>query len=142
MKLALGQELDDFLGELGDALKGKRQLDEPYVDKRTIIRALRDQNEVIRILQEKLVENTGKVSILEKSFQDHDNVISSLCTRVDSFQKTIAKVDVMENIIASWREKIEFLDTIALDVAVSGRQPKYSTLIFDILHSLIFKRRE
>ena len=51
----LGLEQDLKLWGIGGELKGRTHLDKPYVAKKTILRAVRGQNEVILALQAKIL---------------------------------------------------------------------------------------
>ena len=51
----LGLELDLTLWGIGDELKGPTHLDEPCVAKKTILYAVRRQNEMILSLQAKIL---------------------------------------------------------------------------------------
>ena len=52
----LGLELDLTLWGIGEEIKGRTHLDEPYVAKKTILHAVRRQNEVILALQTKILD--------------------------------------------------------------------------------------
>ena len=52
----LGLELDLTLQVIGEELKGRTHLDEPYVDKKTILHDVWWQNEVILALQAKILD--------------------------------------------------------------------------------------
>ena len=54
--VVLGLDLELTLRELGEYLKGRTHLDEPYVAKKTILHAVRRQNEVILALQAKMLD--------------------------------------------------------------------------------------
>ena len=61
----LGLELDLMLRGIGEELKGQTHLDEPYVAKKTILHAARRQNELIPVLQAKIL----KMAKIEAGFQ-------------------------------------------------------------------------
>ena len=52
--MVLGLERDLKLWGIGEELKGRAHLDKPYVAKKTILHAVRRQNEVILALQDKI----------------------------------------------------------------------------------------
>ena len=52
----LGLELDLTIRGIGEDLKCRTHLDEPYVAKKTILHAVRSQNEVILALQAKILD--------------------------------------------------------------------------------------
>ena len=54
----LGLELELTPRGIGEDLKGRTHLDEPYVAKKTIMYAVWQQNEVILVLQAKILEMT------------------------------------------------------------------------------------
>ena len=56
MEGTLGLELDLTLRGIEEELKGRTHLDEPYVAKKTILYAVRQQNEVILALQAKILD--------------------------------------------------------------------------------------
>ena len=52
----LGLELDLTLQGIGEELKGRTHLDEPYVAKKTVLHAVQQQNEVILALQANILD--------------------------------------------------------------------------------------
>lgn len=78
----LGPEVDARLEDIGDALEGKKVLDEPYVDKKTILLALKEQNKVIRMLQMAFVKNNEKLEAIEETFKVQTTTIEQLKGKV------------------------------------------------------------
>ena len=115
MAAVLGPELDLFLRGIGKDLKGKTQLEEPHVDKRTIIHAVREQNNVILTLQEKIL----RMAEVEKGMQKTLNLLQQKVTYFESYTK---KVDKIEEMLS---EKIPLLNKMNKvvqdhDVAIDG----------------------
>ena len=52
----LGLELDLTLQGIGEELKGRTHLEEPYVTKKTVLHAVRQKNEVILALQANILD--------------------------------------------------------------------------------------
>ncbi len=102
----LGPELDHYLRNIGEELKGKTQLEEPYVDKRTIVHAVREQNKVILTLQGRILQ----MEEIEKGMQKN---IDYLLQRVEYFEKYTKKVDEIDDLLS---EKIPLLDKIYTEV--------------------------
>ena len=74
---------------IGEELKGQTHLDEQYVAKKTILHAVRRQNEVILALQAKLLE----IAYIEDGLQI---AMNDLQKEVGALQKTAKKVDNMD----------------------------------------------
>ena len=106
----LGPELDLTLRGIGEELKGRTQLDEPYVAKKTILHAVRRQNEVILALQAKILEMAEIEAGLQLTMND-------LQKEVGAFRKTAEKVDDMD---AMLKVKIPILDQLNETVDVHG----------------------
>ena len=102
MAIILGPELDVFLRGIGEDLKGRTRLDEPHVDKKTIIRAVSEQNKVLLTIQERILQ----MQQLEQGMQ---RKLESLQEKVDCFEHYTKKVDVIENILD---EKMPLLNKI------------------------------
>ncbi len=100
--VALGPELDIFLRGIGEDLKGKTILDEPYVDKKTIIRAVSEQNKVILALQTQILQMLD----VERGMQ---RKIDMMQEKVTYLEKYTEKVDNIECIL---REKVPLVDKI------------------------------
>lgn len=113
MAVVLGPELDLFLKGLGDDLKGRTQLDEPYVDKKTIVRSVREQNNVLLVFQQRILELEEK----EKAFLA---TVNALQDRVCHLERYTEKVDRIEDTLEAWKEKIALVDDIADKVQVSS----------------------
>lgn len=93
MAAVLGPELDLFLRGIGQELKGKTQLEEPHVDKRTIIRAVREQNNVIITLQERIL----RMKEIEEGMQKTLDLLQEKVTYFETYTK---KVDKIEEILS------------------------------------------
>lgn len=102
MALVLGPELDVHLRGIGEDLKGKTILEEPYVDKKTIVHAVSEQNKVILALQTQVLQ----MQELEKAMQVK---MSMMQDKLTYFEKYTEKVDVIEGIL---REKIPVVDKL------------------------------
>ena len=63
----MGPETDSRLEDIGDALEGKKVLQEPYVDKKTILMALKEQNAVIRMMQMAFFQNQERMQVRRTS---------------------------------------------------------------------------
>ena len=100
MTAVLGPELDLFLRGIGRDLEGKIHLEEPYVDKRTIIHAVREQNNVILTLQERIL----RMNEIEEGMQ---KTLDLLQRKVTYFETYTKKVDKIEEILS---EKIPLVD--------------------------------
>lgn len=111
MAVVLGPELDLTLRGIGEELKGRTQLDEPYVDKKTILRALREQNQVIMAMQTKILEMVEVEAGLQRT-------VDSLQEEVSSFRKTTEKV---EEIDALLKVKIPLVDKMNETIEVHGQ---------------------
>ncbi len=116
MALVLGPELDVFLRGIGEDLKGKTILEEPYVDKKTIVRAVSEQNKVILALQTQVLQ----MQEMEKAMQLK---MSMMQDKLTHFEKYTEKVDVIEGIL---REKIPVVDK--LDEKVKQQQNNLQNL--------------
>lgn len=90
--LKLGTEVDGRLEDIGDALEGKKILDEPYVDKKTILTALKEQNAVIRMMQMAFFQSTERMRIIEESFKAQTETIAQLKGKVEYFERSVEKV--------------------------------------------------
>ena len=86
MSLSLGPETDSRLESLGDALLGKKVLDEPYVDPKVILRALRDQNEIIRLLQVQVLKSEQRFLALEATLPAAAAAQIAMQAKIDSFE--------------------------------------------------------
>jgi hypothetical protein len=102
MAIVLGPELDHFLRGIGDDLKGKTILEEPHVDKKTIVRAVSEQNKVILALQSQIL----RMKEIEQTMQQQ---LSIMQDKVTGLEKYTRKVDDIEGIM---REKIPLVDKI------------------------------
>ena len=102
----LGPELDNYLRKIGEELKGKTQLEEPYVDKRTIVHAVRTQNKVILALQ-------GRIHQMEEVEKGLQKNVNYLLQKVEYFEKYTKKVTEIEDLLS---EKIPLLDKICTEV--------------------------
>ena len=102
MALVLGPETDLFLRGIGEDLKGKTILEEPYVDRKTIVRAVSEQNKVILALQSQLLQ----MREVEKGMQQKLEMIQD---KVTFLEKYTDKVDSIEGIL---REKVPVLDKV------------------------------
>ena len=111
MALVLGPELDRTLRNLGEELKGRTHLEEPHVDKKTIIRAVREQNGVILTLQERILK-------MEETEETMRRTLGMLQERVDRFENYYGeKVDKIERVLA---EKVPVVDQMSRDVREHG----------------------
>ena len=102
MAIVLGPELDVFLRGIGEDLKGRTRLDEPYVDKKIIIRAVSEQNKVILTMQERILQ-------MQKIEEGMQRRLDSLQEKVDCFEHYTKKVDAIENVLD---EKIPLLNKV------------------------------
>ena len=98
MAVVLGPELDMFLREIGEDLKGKTKVN--YVDQETIIRACSAQNKVILTMQEQIL----RMQEVERGMQ---RALRALEEKVNYFENYTKKVDVIEEVLA---DKIPLLD--------------------------------
>ena len=110
--VVLGLDLDLTLLGIGEELEGWTHLDEPYVAKKTILRAVRRQNEVILALQAKLLE----IAYIEDGLQI---AMNDLQKEVGALQKTAKKVDNMDVML---KVKIPILNHLNKTVDVHGEE--------------------
>ena len=106
----LGLELDLMLRGIGEELKGRTHLDEPYVAKKTILHAIRRKNEVILALQAKILEMVEIEAGLQLTMND-------LQKEVRALRKTAEKVGDMD---AMLKVKILILNQLNETVDVHG----------------------
>ncbi|GMI27731.1 hypothetical protein TrRE_jg783, partial [Triparma retinervis] len=116
----LGPEVDARLEDIGDALEGKKVLDEPYVDKKTILLALKEQNKVIRMLQMAFVKNNEKLEAIEETFKVQATNIEQLKGKVGHIERTVEKVEELESITEIFKEKLTTFDTTIESVKQQG----------------------
>jgi hypothetical protein len=102
MALVLGPELDVFLRGIGEDLKGKTILEEPYVEKKTIVRAVSEQNKVILALQAQFLQMQEIERVMQRKLE-------MMQEKVTYLEKYTEKVDDIEGIL---REKIPLVDKI------------------------------
>ncbi|GMH68208.1 hypothetical protein TL16_g04875 [Triparma laevis f. inornata] len=120
MSWSFGPETDSRLEDIGDALEGKKVLQEPYVDKKTILMALKEQNAVIRMMQMAFFKNNERMQIIEETFKTQTETINSLKGKVDYFENAVEKIEEMESKTADFTSKMESFDDIVLKVAEQG----------------------
>ena len=106
----LGLELDLTLRGIGEELKGQTHLDEQYVAKKTILHAVRRQNEVILALQVKILD----MAEIEAGLQ---LTMNNLQKEVGVLRKTAKKVDDMD---AMLKVKIPILNHLNETIDVHG----------------------
>jgi uncharacterized coiled-coil protein SlyX len=94
----LGPDTDMLLEGLGDALEGKKVLEEPYVDKQTMVRALREQNQIIRMMHLAFFKNEERMTEMEKIVSTQAETIVQMKAQVLSFQDAVEKVEDMEQV--------------------------------------------
>eukprot|EP00520_Triparma_pacifica_P006144 CAMPEP_0118652410 /NCGR_PEP_ID=MMETSP0785-20121206/11301_1 /TAXON_ID=91992 /ORGANISM="Bolidomonas pacifica, Strain CCMP 1866" /LENGTH=789 /DNA_ID=CAMNT_0006544921 /DNA_START=126 /DNA_END=2492 /DNA_ORIENTATION=+ len=116
----LGPEVDMRLEDIGDALEGKKVLDEPYVDKKTILTALKEQNKVIRMLQMAFHKNNERMQVIEETFKVQTTTIDQLKGKVEYIERTVEKVEELESITESFQQKIVTMDDTIGKVAQQG----------------------
>ena len=115
-KFSLGPETDMKLESLADALEGKKVLDEPYVDPQTLLRAVREQNQIIRMMQLAFHKSEEKMAEMQQTITNQAETISHMQGQVGAFQDAVEKVEEMENHITTFKEKIVDLDETVLKV--------------------------
>ena len=116
----LGQEWDSRLEDIGDALEGKKILDEPYVDKKTILTALKEQNAVIRMMQMAFFQSTERMRNIEETFKVQTETIAQLKGKVEYFERSVEKIEEMEEMTATFNSKMETFDDVVNKVTEQG----------------------
>ena len=106
MNPQMGPELDSLLQNLTEDLKGKTQLDEPYVSNQTLICAVRHQNTILQSMNTAICDLVEKIASIGNEYAAQKIQINVLQDKVNFFQKYIEKVNNIENLLNSWREKI------------------------------------
>ena len=112
MAIVLGPELDLFLREIGEDLRGKTILEEPYVDRKTILRALKEQNKVILALQQHILE----MKDVEERMQEK---LERMEEKVISLEKYSSKVDKMVPFVERLNENVN--DHVGAIVQISTK---------------------
>lgn len=100
MAVVLGPELDVFLRNIGQDLKGKTKIN--YVDPDTLLNAVSYQNKVILTLQENILRMQEREVKMQQS-------ILKLEGKMVEFDESVKRIEHMENILS---EKIPLLDKL------------------------------
>lgn len=116
----LGPEVDMRLEDIGDALEGKKVLDEPYVDKKTILTALKEQNKVIRMLQMAFMKSQERMEFIEETFKTQTTTIKSLEGKFEYFERSAEKIEEMESVTENFKQKMTTFDDTISKVAQQG----------------------
>ncbi|GMH90511.1 hypothetical protein TrST_g8993 [Triparma strigata] len=117
---SMGPETDSRLEDIGDALEGKKVLQEPYVDKKTILMALKEQNAVIRMMQMAFFQNQERMQTIEETFKVQTETINQLKGKVEYFETAVEKIEDMEAKTADFTQKMETFDDVVNKVSEQG----------------------
>ena len=118
--LSLGPAVDSRLEDIGDALEGRKVLEEPYVDKKTILRALKEQNQVIRMMQMAFFKSAERMEQIEETFRAQTETIGQLKGKVEFFERSLEKIEEMESVAENFKEKMVTFDETISNVAKQG----------------------
>lgn len=118
MTLIIGPQLEALLGNIHEDLKGKTKLEEPHVSKKVLLGAVRQQNQVIQFMQTMLHDQIQRMECMESAFKSQSQTLHILSEKVEAYQKTVDRVKVIDDILNSWREKIELVDVLDENVKV------------------------
>ena len=102
MAVVLGPELDVFLRNIGQDLKGKTKIN--YVDPDTLLNAVSYQNKVILTLQENILRMQEREVKMQQS-------ILKLEGKMVEFDESVKRIEHMENLLS---EKIPLLEVKTL----------------------------
>lgn len=100
MAVVLGPELDVFLRNIGQDLKGKTKIN--YVDPDTLLNAVSYQNKVILTLQENILRMQEREVKMQQS-------ILKLEGKMVEFDESVKRIEHMENVLS---EKMPLLDKL------------------------------
>ncbi len=103
MAIVLGPELALFLRGIGEDLKGKTILEEPYVDRKTIVRAVSEQNKVILALQSQVIQ-------MRETEERMQHQLEMMQEKVTCLEKYTGKVDSIEAILSEKLPQLQKLD--------------------------------
>jgi len=121
MTLIIGPQLDVVLQTVKNDLKGKTQLDKPYVCNETLLHAVRQQNDILHLMQTTIYSHVNKLHSIESAMEHQSKEIMTLKEKLKGLQRYTEKVDSMGTTMNSWKKKIELIDQ--LEKCVEVRTP-------------------
>jgi hypothetical protein len=120
-KLELGPACDDRLQSISDALLGKTN-PEPVVDKKTLVKALQNQNEIIRLLQMQVFNLNSQVAQFNETFEKNSSAMEAMGSKMAVMERSMEKVEEFETMMTAMDSKVGKLDGVLDAVAAVEKQ--------------------